>query len=80
MCAAVSAMVETLMLGLTRVVHEMPMGMVDPGHADITFHESMSSEARAVIETIVAGLKDLAQSEPGAVQCVELSASANRSE
>lgn len=67
-CAAASALVETLMIGLTRVVREKPEGHVDPGDADLRFALPMTVEARAVVETMIAGLSDLAQSEPKAVR------------
>lgn len=70
-CAAASVLVETLMLGLTDVAHEPPVGEVDPGSADVVFRWPMSSEAQAIIETIVRGLKDLAESEADAVRFVE---------
>ncbi len=66
-CAAVSALMETLMLGLRNVVHEEPEGALETGVADLRFCRPMSSEARVIIETIVEGLKDLAYSEPKAV-------------
>ncbi|MCL5115639.1 MAG: ribosomal-processing cysteine protease Prp [Firmicutes bacterium] len=67
-CAAASALVETLIIGLNTVLHESPMGSVDPGDADLAFRQPLSSEARAVVETIAAGLKDLAETEPNAVR------------
>ena len=66
-CAAVSALMETLVLGLRNVVREEPDGTLEPGVADLRFHHPLSVEARAIIETIVEGLKDLAHSESGAV-------------
>ncbi|PSR22070.1 MAG: ribosomal-processing cysteine protease Prp [Sulfobacillus acidophilus] len=70
-CAAASALVETLALGLREVVHEDFRGQVDVGHADLWFDEALSSEARAIVETIVRGFMDLAQSESDAVRFVE---------
>lgn len=66
-CAAASALIETLMLGLKDVAGEPPAGAVDPGDADLRFVHPMSREARAIIETMVRGLQDLAGSEPKAV-------------
>lgn len=59
------------MLGLADVVHEPPGGVVDPGIADIRFAQPMSREARAVVETIIRGLQDLARTEPDAVAYAE---------
>jgi uncharacterized protein YsxB (DUF464 family) len=70
-CAAASALVETLVLGLRDVVHDNFRGRVDPGHADLYFGEGLSSEGRAIVETIVRGLTDLAASESDAVCFVE---------
>ncbi|NMP21229.1 ribosomal-processing cysteine protease Prp [Sulfobacillus harzensis] len=70
-CAAVSALVETLSLGLARVVHEPAGGQVEPGNAEFLFHQPMGAETRAVVETILVGLKDLAASEPQAVRYQE---------
>lgn len=70
-CAAASALIETLMLGLTEVVDQRPMGFVQAGHADVHFYHPMSVEARAVIETIIRGLQDLADTEPEAVGFLE---------
>jgi uncharacterized protein YsxB (DUF464 family) len=70
-CAAASALVETLMLGLTEVVAEIPQGRVDDGLADLRFFQPMSGEARAIVETIVRGLKDLASTEPDAVSVTD---------
>jgi hypothetical protein len=67
-CAAVSALIETLTLGLTHVSVQPPRGAVDPGEADIAFLQPMSPETRAIVETMVMGLKDLARSEPDAVR------------
>lgn len=63
-CAAASALAETLILGLEQVVRETVDGQLDEGRLDIRFHSIMSPESRAVVETILAGLKDLAMSEP----------------
>lgn len=69
-CAAASALVETLVLGLREVVHEKPAGQVEAGNADLRF-TGLSSEGRAIVDTIVCGLRDLASSEPDAVCFVE---------
>ena len=74
-CAAASALVETLVLGLRDVVGEPPGGRVNPGDADITFLHSQSREARAVVDTIARGLQDLAASEPKAAAFEERYAS-----
>ena len=71
-CAAVSALVETLALGLAEILKEPYQGHVDAGDATFSFHPPMRSESRAVVETILAGLKDLSASEPQAVRYQEL--------
>ncbi|MDA8195285.1 MAG: ribosomal-processing cysteine protease Prp [Thermaerobacter sp.] len=63
-CAAASALVETLVIGLSTILRQPPAGTTDPGDADLTFAIPVSPEARAVIETIAAGLMDLAQTQP----------------
>ena len=70
-CAAASALIETLVLGLNDVVGQAPTGTVEPGDADLIFYSPASKEARAVVETIVRGLKDLADTEPSAVSFEE---------
>lgn len=62
-CAAASALVETLILGLDRVIGQPAQGRADPGDADLVFVQP-TPEAQAVIETIAVGLRDLAQTEP----------------
>ncbi|AEJ38849.1 protein of unknown function DUF464 [Sulfobacillus acidophilus TPY] len=69
-CAAASALVETLVMGLTQVVGQAPSGTVDDGKADLTFVAG-SSEARAVIDTVFVGLQDLARTAPDAVSWQE---------
>lgn len=63
-CAAASALVETLAIGLKQVASQPADGLVEEGQAEFTFLSPLSSEAQAIIETISAGLKDLAESEP----------------
>lgn len=63
-CAAASALIETLMIGLVKVSGQSPEGTVDDGNADIRFGLPQSVESRAIIETICQGLEDLAQTEP----------------
>ncbi len=71
-CAAVSALVETLALGLTQILKEPYQGRVDAGDANFSFRSPMPSDSQAVVETIVAGLKDLSASEPQAVRYQEI--------
>lgn len=70
-CAAASALTETLRLGLTDVLHEAPTGAIEPGHADIIFYQPMSVQVQAVVETIVRGLQDLRDTAPKAVAYTE---------
>lgn len=67
-CAAASALVETLSLGLTDVLRYSFDGMVEEGHADLAFPGPLDVETQAVIDTICRGLQDLAASEPRAVR------------
>lgn len=61
-CAGVSALVETLRLGLEQVVPGAVTFSVDPGHAEFIFEPGGRSDQRAVVDTILAGLRDLAGS------------------
>ncbi|MGC8487998.1 MAG: ribosomal-processing cysteine protease Prp [Clostridia bacterium] len=61
-CAGVSALVETLRLGLQQVVPGQASYEVDPGHAEFRFEPGAGREQRAVVDTILAGLRDLAGS------------------
>lgn len=70
-CAAASALVETLVLALTQVAHQSCRGEVEEGHADLTFHFPPSPEARTVVDTILVGLKDLADTDHKAVRFEE---------
>ncbi len=70
-CAAASALTETLRIGLTDVLHEAPTGAIGPGHADITFYQPMSDQVQAVVETIVRGFQDLRDTAPKAVVYTE---------
>jgi len=65
-CAGVSALVETLRIGLQQVVPGAAGLVVQPGHAVFEFDgaESQSAAQAAVVDTIVAGLRDLAGSYP----------------
>lgn len=74
-CAAASALVETLTMGLEEVLHERPHGVVSDGEADLEFTRPLSREARAVVETFLVGFQDLARTEPRAVRYVEISSS-----
>lgn len=60
-CAGVSALVETLRLGMEHIV---PGGTAEvrPGHARFTFGDDPAQQA--VVGTIVAGLADLARTYP----------------
>jgi uncharacterized protein YsxB (DUF464 family) len=65
-CAGVSALVETLRIGIQQVVPGGVRFDVQPGHAVFEFEAADSSSAAqaAVVDTIVAGLRDLAGSYP----------------
>lgn len=67
-CAAASALVETLSLGLREVVHQPAVGPVEDGQADLRFAADLSGEGQAVVNTIAYGLKDLARTVPDAVR------------
>jgi uncharacterized protein YsxB (DUF464 family) len=68
-CAGVSALVETLRIGLEQVV---PGGTADvrPGRARFTFGEDPAQQA--VVATIVAGLADLARTYPEWIRMVRV--------
>ncbi len=71
-CAAVSALAETLVLGLT---HVAPVAMdhhLDEGNLTIRLQECPSERTQAVLETFCLGLQDLAHSEPRFVKYGEL--------
>lgn len=70
-CAAASALVETLAIGLNTVLQEPYEGHIEPGDASVVFRQPMSASARAVVDTIMAGLEDLSRTEPDAVQYQE---------
>lgn len=71
-CAAASALVETLALGVRR---QWVAGSadVDNGQAHFQFVQPMSEAATAVVETFVAGFEDLATSHGEFVQFTETS-------
>jgi len=59
-CAGVSALVDTLALGLRRYD---PYGSIELGDGLFRYQGTPGAEARAVIETFAMGLRDLAQTE-----------------
>ncbi|MBX5466835.1 MAG: ribosomal-processing cysteine protease Prp [Firmicutes bacterium] len=61
-CAAVSALVETLALALPKTPGWQGQIRVEEGAADFSFAEPISPEVRAVVEAIAAGLADLGTS------------------
>ncbi|MCY0900343.1 MAG: ribosomal-processing cysteine protease Prp [Firmicutes bacterium] len=71
-CAAASALVETLRIGFERVVHQTYHGAIQDGEADVTWSLPIGAEARALVETIGQALKDLAETEPDAVSFHEV--------
>lgn len=72
-CAAASALVETLRIGFERVLRQPYQGAIEEGAADLAWTVPLSSEARAVVETICQALRDLAATEPTAVRYREIS-------
>ncbi|MCL4351667.1 MAG: ribosomal-processing cysteine protease Prp [Firmicutes bacterium] len=64
-CAAASALVETLMLGLAHVIPtEVKTLANQEGNVDLVFPSHLTPSARAVVDTILYGLKDLSDTEP----------------
>lgn len=63
-CAGVSALVETLRVGLEQVAPGGARCTVAPGRAVFDMAAEASAAQRAVVDTIVAGLRDLAGSYP----------------
>lgn len=61
-CAGVSALVETLRLGLEQVVPGHARFCVQPGQADFEFDPDGGVAQRAVVDTVLAGLRDVAGS------------------
>ncbi|HBQ94181.1 MAG: ribosomal-processing cysteine protease Prp [Firmicutes bacterium] len=71
-CAAVSALSETLVLGLT---HVAPVAMdyhLDEGNLTMALKELPSERTEALLETFCLGLRDLALSEPKFVKYDEI--------
>lgn len=67
-CAAASALVETLLLGMRDVAPvAVRIDANQEGHVDLTFPTGMGIAPRAVIDTILYGLRDLAHTAPKAV-------------
>lgn len=67
-CAAASALVETLLLGMRDITPiAVRIDANQDGHVDMTFPVGMGIAPRAVIDTILYGLKDLAHTAPKAV-------------
>jgi uncharacterized protein YsxB (DUF464 family) len=66
-CAAVSALVETLAIGLRQVVPGQAEWQVEDGHAEFRLSGSDPAQA-AVVDTIAAGLADLAATYPNFVR------------
>ncbi len=71
-CAAASALVETLVMGLQQVCQQASQATVRDGNAEIRLPRTVSAQAQAVVETILLGLKDLARTEPTMVSWQEI--------
>ncbi|WP_082344122.1 ribosomal-processing cysteine protease Prp [Sulfobacillus thermosulfidooxidans] len=78
-CAAVSALSETLVLGLTRIAPITMDYHLDEGDLSMVFHEDPSEAAQAIIDTFCLGLQDLANTEPKFVQYHEHTINRHRS-
>ena len=63
-CAAVSALAETLVIGLTQVAPVAMEHHLNEGILTITLQEYPSERTQALLETFCLGLQDLAYSEP----------------
>ncbi len=70
-CAAVSALVETWRLGFDEVVCGAARCRVQAGAAEFWWDAAAEPQAGAVAATMVAGLRDLAESHPRFVRFVE---------
>ncbi len=71
-CAAASALSETLVIGLTRVTHSAVDYDLTDGVMDLNLTADPSEAARAVLDTVCMGFKDLAESEPDFVRYREI--------
>ncbi|CAB1129670.1 protein of unknown function [Candidatus Hydrogenisulfobacillus filiaventi] len=63
-CAAVSALVETLHIGLKAIDVPGWEAQVAEGDARFRFDPTFPADGRAAVAVIVAGLKDLADTQP----------------
>ncbi len=67
-CAAASALVETLLLGIRHITPiAVRIDANQEGLVDLTFPAGMDAAPRAVIDTILYGLQDLSHTAPKAV-------------
>lgn len=70
-CAGVSALAETAVIGLRQVAGIKPAVTRQDGYLDVRLPAGLAGEAAAAAETIlkttVAGLRDIARSYPGHV-------------
>lgn len=73
-CAAASALTETLQLALTRMAAAGWRGRVVSGRAVFGFDAGLEAPARAVVDAVVWGLQDLAASYPAFVHYREVAA------
>lgn len=67
-CAGVSALAETLLIGLRQVARIKPAVTRQDGFVDVRLPAQLSGEAalaaRVILETTIAGLRDVARSYP----------------
>lgn len=67
-CAAVSAIVQTAALGIGRLDTEAPPARVREG--DLLWQGESGDAGQIILETCLLGLKDIADSYPGAIALV----------
>lgn len=71
-CAGVSALAETLLIGLRQVARIKPTVTRQDGYVDVRLPPSLTGDAAfaaaTILQTTIAGLRDLARSYPDYVQ------------
>ncbi|AUW93171.1 ribosomal-processing cysteine protease Prp [Sulfobacillus sp. hq2] len=71
-CAAASALSETLIMGLTRVERTPIEYRLDDGVLDLHITDKLSESSRSILETFCLGFKDLADTAPDFVRYREM--------